>query len=583
MHEANRNRHDGNGTSPQFVSAPELIKCADDVPLVARLQIDAQGTTRARVRIRQGGEVWTIDHPLGSAAGNPPASPQASPPGCPPGSEPVLLLGFMPDEVAELTVQLTGPGGTVTWPEPIAFHPCGVPTSPLERPPLRLSHAEPERMAGKFTFLSVRRRAIGRIPDMSAAQRRFTVKWGMLIAIDHAGRIRWMRKMPFRTAGIERLASGNLFVHDTEFCSSEIAMDGTQINAWYAARRPQGPQPGATPVDVQSLHHQPFQMPGGNFLAVSGHSRLIKNWPASVHDPQGQRADRHVVGDKVIEFTPGGKIVWEWDSFDHLDVCRTGYDALDSYWHVRGFPGHGDWTHCNGVAYDEANNQVLLSLRLQDCILAIDRATGDINWILGDHAGWDERHAQKLLTPLGTPFRWPWHGHNPRMTGPNQFVMFDNGIYQARPGNPRIPFHKSFSRGVEFRVDPEQMTVEQIWSSALTDDDVKERSWAMSDAHRFFQTNTAMVIHSVSMPHGREDIGLDEDDRTMRYVSDFPSHARILEYNRADNQDIVFDCFIRDENEIIHWEAFSGVRVENLYPDGADIRWIDGDALERDR
>ena len=151
-----------------------------------------------------------------------------------------------------------------------------------------------------------------------------------------------------------------------------------------------------------------------------------------------------------------------------------GYDALDPYWHVRGFPNHGDWTHCNGVTYDEKNNQVLLSLRLQDCIIAIDKKSGEINWILGDHAGWSKHYKNKLLKPKGDCFRWPWHGHNPRMTGSNQFIMFDNGIYQARPGHQRVPFHKSFSRGVEYRVDPSTMSVEQVWSSALKEEEFKE-------------------------------------------------------------------------------------------------------------
>ena len=63
-------------------------------------------------------------------------------------------------------------------------------------------------------------------------------------------------------------------------------------------------------------------------------------------------------------------------------------------------------------------------------------------------------------------------------------MLFDNGIYGARPGQERIPFHKSFSRGVEYRVDKDAMSVEQVWASALTDADVMERTWAMGDAHR---------------------------------------------------------------------------------------------------
>ena len=119
-------------------------------------------------------------------------------------------------------------------------------------------------------------------------------------------------------------------------------MAGDTVKAWYAMHRPQGEYPGGIPVDVRSLHHQPHQMPNGNFLALSGHSKVVKDWPASVHDPDKHKADREIVGDMVVEFTPEGEVVWRWDSFDHLDPYRTGYDALDKYWHVRGFPGAAD-------------------------------------------------------------------------------------------------------------------------------------------------------------------------------------------------------------------------------------------------
>ena len=544
-----------------FLEPPSLAHGPAEAPLIAYLRTPAHGADALRVRVAQRGLVWTLVFP-GPTAG-----------------KTLLILGLMPHGEATLTVQLVGETGAKSWKHALSLTPRDIPESPLEMPPLQTHVSRPERMAGQFTFLTIRRRATGRIVDMTPAQRKFLTGWGMLLAIDNAGRMRWMRKLPARAAGIERLDSGNLFVHDTNFCSREIDMAGKTVDAWVAADRPQGPEEGAVPVPVQSLHHQPHQMPNGNFLAVSGHARLVRDWPASVHEPGKHRADKHVVGDKVIEFTREGEIVWEWDSFDHLDPYRIGYDALDAYWHVRGFPDHGDWTHCNGVCYDPADNSVILSLRLQDCVIKIDRRSGEIKWILGDHEGWGAEHQSKLLTPIGEGFRWPWHGHNPRITSEGTIVMFDNAIYMARPGSPRVPFHRSLSRGVEYRVNENDRTVEQVWTSALTDADVKERTWAMGDAHRFEETDTAMVIHSIAMPHGRDDIGMDEEDRSMRYVAEFPSYARILEYNRRDRNDILFDMTVRDKNEIIQWEVFSGVRVDSLYPDHMNVRWIEGDAL----
>ncbi len=536
----------------QFLAEPAIEHGPAHAPLVARLHMKASDADVIRVRIEQNGDVWTITFPAADGGH--------------------LLLGFHPDGVARATVQIAGQDGAVTWPKAIAHRLRDVPASPLEMPPLQTRVSHPHRMAGRFTFLTVRRRAMGRITDMTAAQRKWLTHWGMLIAVDNQGRMRWMRKLDRRAAGIEHLASGNLFVHDTESCSREIDVAGDVIRAWYAARRPQGPEDGGVPVDVRSLHHQPHQMPNGNFLALSAHARPVKDWPASVREPHKYRADREIVGDMVVEFTPEGEVVWSWDSFDHLDPYRIGYDALDAYWHVRGFPGAADWTHGNGVAYDESDDSVLVSLRLQDCILKIDRKSGEIVWILGDHDGWPARLQGKLLTPIGENFRWPWHMHNPRVTSEGTIMLFDNGIYGARPGQERIPFHQSFSRGVEYRVDKDAMSVEQVWSSALTNADVMERTWAMGDAHRLEDTDTALVIHSIAMPHGRDDIGMDEDDRSLRYVSEFPSHARILEYNRKDIGDIVFDMTVRDANDLIHWEVFSGVRVDSLYPEDSGIK-----------
>ena len=549
-------------SNPHFRKSPRIWHGAPEAPLTANLHLDVDDAALAKVRIRQQDAVWTISFPV--------EAPSAD----------YMLLGLMPDGEAEVTVQILNEKDQETWPEPLHHTPRDVPVSPLEMPPLQTHASDPARMAGNFTFMTVRRRAPGRIPDMTPAQRRFTTQWGMIIAVDHRGRMRWMRKLGKRVAGIEQLENGNLFVHDTESCSREIDIAGETVRAWYAAQRPQGAFDGGIAVDVRSLHHQPHQMPNGNFLALSGHSRHVKDWPASVHEPNRVRADREIVGDMVVEFAASGEVMWSWDSFDHLDPYRIGYDALDAYWHVRGFPGAADWTHGNGVTYDQRDDSVLVSLRLQDCILKIDRKSGKIVWILGDHSDWSPELQSRLLTPVGNNFRWPWHMHNPRITSEGTIVLFDNGIYGARPGQQRVPFHKSFSRGVEYRVDEKAMTVEQVWASALTDDDVIERTWAMGDAHRLEKSDTALVVHSISMPHGRDDIGLDEEDRTQRYVAEFPSYARILEYARSDIRDILFDLTVRDEDELVQWEVFSAVRVDDLYPDQTGIKLEDGDGLE---
>ena len=271
-----------------FLEPPSLAHGPSEAPLIAYLRAPARGADAIRVRVAQCGLVWTLVFPGSMAV------------------EPLLILGLIPHGEAALTVQLAGTMGAKSWKQPLTLTPRDIPKSPLEFPPLQTHVSRPGRMAGRFKFLTIRRRAAGRIVDMTPAQRKFLTGWEMLLAIDNARRMRWMRKLPARAAGIERLDSGNLFVHDTHLCSREIDIAGNTVNAWVTAERPHGPEEGATPVPVQSLHHQPHQMPNGNFLAVSGHGRLVPDWPASVNEPDKHRADKRVVGDRVIEFTREG-------------------------------------------------------------------------------------------------------------------------------------------------------------------------------------------------------------------------------------------------------------------------------------
>ena len=282
--------------TPQFLAEPAIEPGPVHAPLVAWPRVRASGADQIRVRIERNGDAGTITFPAAE--------------GC------CLLLGFHPEGVAKAVVQIAGLDGAVTWPTKIAHRLKDVPTSPIEEPPLQTHVSQPHRMAGQFTFLTVRRRAMGRITDMTVAQRKRLTHWGMLVAVDDHGRMRWMRKLDRRAAGIEHLASGNLFVHDTESCSREIDVAGNVTRAWFAAQRPQGAEEGGIPADVRGLHHQPHQMPNGNFLALSAHAGRVKVWPASVREPDKHKADREIVGDMVVEFTPEGEVVWSWDSFD---------------------------------------------------------------------------------------------------------------------------------------------------------------------------------------------------------------------------------------------------------------------------
>jgi hypothetical protein len=484
------------------------------------------------------------------------------------------IIGMRADTAYEVRVQVTDGAGSTEVLPPLHHTTPPLPGDLRNFPRFDVIKAEPENMEPGFTLLSLRRRMVTRMIWMSKRQRHFLRDWSLLVALDAEGQVVWYYEADHRIAGIHKLKNGNLFFHSVDFRSFEMDFLGDIKRVWYASKRPGGAVEGGIPIEAESLHHQPHEMPNGNFLAMTANSREFENYPTSETDPDAPRGTKRVVGDRIIEFTAEGDVVWSWNTFDHLDPYRIGYDTFSPFWHVRGFPHHVDWTHGNGVTYDEINDGVIISLRIQDAFLKIDRDTGGVIWILGPHEGWEKPFSDKLLQPVDPDIRWAWHGHNPRVTEEGTICVYDNGVYQARPfATPKKPA-ECYARGVEYFVDEKKGTVEEVWTSADDGTEDKVVSWAMGDCHRLPRTKNMLVIDSCCIPEGPElnwqgtvttaDLTWNEWDRGSWIIADFPLWGRIREYSRNSARDIVFEIVVRDPDDIVGWEVYGGLRTQDL-------------------
>lgn len=480
----------------------------------------------------------------------------------------LAVAGMRPDTPHRIELRLQAADGTPLPSKSFEYTPPPLPPDMSETPPIRTSVSRPTAMEPGFLFLSIRRRTVTRAIWWTAKQKKFAQGWSMIVALDPHGEIVWTFRHDRRIAGLTLLPNGNIFFHQVDFHSFEIDLLGQVVRSWVAARRPAGPADGAIAIDVQSLHHQPHVLPNGNFIAMSANTRVVRDYVSDEYDPDAARQEIGVVGDRIIEFTPEGEVVWSWDAFDHLDVHRVGYHVLEPYWDTRGFPGHADWTHGNGVGHDPADDAILISLRHQDAVIKVDRS-GAIRWIHGTHDGWSGAIRERLLTPIGD-LTWHWHGHNPRITGLNTFIMYDNAILQARPYAPPKPPAECFARAVEFEVDEDRMETREIWSSRSGDPQDDVVSWAMGDAHRLPATDNRLVIDSFCLQEGdpldvrgevrRRDLTWNEWRRESWHPSDFSYWARIREYLGASGE-IVFEARLEDPRGIMGWEVFGGAKA----------------------
>jgi outer membrane protein assembly factor BamB len=267
----------------------------------------------------------------------------------------------------------------------------------------------------------------------------YTALWDPtgIFVIDAEGRTRWYyADTPFYTffgaltvwAGIELRDDGTLLaVRDGEVT---ILDELGEIRRRYSAS-----EHGLT-----LFHHDAVGLASGNILTLGNDFREIDLLD---HGPT------LVAADYLVEFNPAGEIVWTWSAFDHLDPQRVRVEPGPDVVYINSNTGElaYDWTHGNGMVDMPEDGLLLLSMRHQDWIVAIDHDTGEIVWRLGDEGDFE------LLD--GT---WFYHQHSPQWQPDGTLLLYDNGI-----GNPNLPVTEIESRAVRYALDFDAMTATQVW------------------------------------------------------------------------------------------------------------------------
>lgn len=134
-----------------------------------------------------------------------------------------------------------------------------------------------------------------------------------------------------------------------------------------------------------------------------------------------------------------GKLLFEWDSLDHV-----GFD--ETYLPIEGGHGHKskpyDYFHINTIA-DAGDGDLLIGARNTWAVYKVSRKTGQIIWRLNG------KRSDFTMGP-GSEFYWQ---HDTRPHGPNVLTVFDDGYDGVLPKN------ENQSRALILDVDHERMLV----------------------------------------------------------------------------------------------------------------------------
>ena len=250
--------------------------------------------------------------------------------------------------------------------------------------------------------------------------------------VDNKARVRWLY------TGVSchvfmKLKNGNLIVDapiSSGICGAytaagfiEIDMLGRIINFF--------------PIKY-GLHHDVIELPNENFLAIT--------------QRENTKQDLLVEIDRKTK-----QVIREWDFREILDFNRETVIDKISVNHPL------DWLHLNSLVYDEESNCIIASSRNQSTVVKFNKDTSEIKWILAPHYGWSDRFNKYLLNPVGDNFEWSYAQHTPSLTKNRNLVIFDNGNFRSYKLEDAVLAHNNYSRAVEYKINEEDMTVEQVW------------------------------------------------------------------------------------------------------------------------
>ncbi|GAA4880552.1 aryl-sulfate sulfotransferase [Ferrimonas pelagia] len=244
--------------------------------------------------------------------------------------------------------------------------------------------------------------------------------------------------------------------------------------------------------------HAMWPMENGNFLVRASKQNYYNQWEDTYV---------HTVRDHILEVDARGNLLDVWDLNKILDpyresllvgldmgaVCLNidadaagmtiGAAELDApYGDIPGVGPGRNWAHVNSISHDPSDDSIILSLRHQGNVkIGRDK---DVKWIIAPREGWNNELAKKLLTPVDSKgkkikcndkgkcegdFDFTYTQHTTWLSPKGTITSLDNGDGRWND-QPVMPTDK-WTRFVEYKVDEENMTVEQLWEYG------KERGW----------------------------------------------------------------------------------------------------------
>lgn len=212
----------------------------------------------------------------------------------------------------------------------------------------------------------------------------------------------------------------------------------------------------------QLSHHDAVMMPNGNMLVLTWELTYREELESLGRDPDEIANEDFMWSEKILELQPVGtdeaNIIWQWHINDHyiqdFDATKTAFGVISDHPELFNINlpelnssnsnATRDWNHFNAIDYNEALDQIVLSVRNSDEIWILDHSTsteeaasheggiyekgGDILYRWGNASAYEG-------APVSHQELFGQHGVNWIRTGlqdEGQIMIFNNG--NGKPG-----------------------------------------------------------------------------------------------------------------------------------------------------
>jgi hypothetical protein len=199
-------------------------------------------------------------------------------------------------------------------------------------------------------------------------------------------------------------------------------------------------------VKLTGAHTDFIELPDGGMAAIGWDLRDIQ-------DAEG-RTDR-VLGDTIVEIDSQGNERVVWSVFDsYIPDLGLDYDRAS----IGMDEDLLDWSHGNGLDYDEEEDDYLISLFGLGSVLRIDRQTGEVLWTLSDtHGDFENSTGEPLVQGA----------HSVEVLAPDRILIFNRNI--PNPLDDMEDIGETCSEAVELVLDSSEGQVEKVWSYGSED------------------------------------------------------------------------------------------------------------------